>query len=247
MQSKYFQVEVPIPIPAVVTIGQGTAFADTETLFNWTSFEMPRGGAKLVNVGMRTRMKGASTPVVNEFPVDLLFSTNNDVDLGVLGSAIGATVTQQRGIVGHVEIIATQYVPDLVTCSFADTSRIEGNAPNMVLTPDLTTDGEEVMYVAGIAKAAWDFTSVCRATDARTTERSDIVVDGVHVTKLFVAGDTLVNNTTADTSIQTEIGVIKSVDSTTAITLTSTLSAAVADNDYIYNKYPITLILSFER
>ena len=244
--TRYFQVKVPIAIPSVATTGQHTAFADTDVLFDWTSFELPRHGAKLINVGMITRAKGDAGTTVNEFPVDLLFSSTNTRSLGTLNDAPPDNLAHQRDLQGHVEIVAGNYVPDLDSHSFADTSRVEGNAPNIVLVPDATvTSVPKTMYVGGIAKGAFDFESVCRSTAAKTTSDVAIAVDGVDARKLFAVGDTLVNTTTADTSVQTALGKV-SVVAENAITFESTLEASVADNDFIYNKYPITLILSFE-
>ena len=246
MVSKFFSVKVPIHIPAVATIGQATAFADGDVLFNWTSFPLPRGGAKLCNVGMHVQAKGDGSVTVNEFPVDLLFSTSNSVALGTLGSTAPDNATQ-RLIAGHVEIVAGNYVPDLDAYSFADTSRVEGNAPNIVLSPDVTYDLEEVMYVGGIAKDAFDLRSLCRSTGAVATSARVVAVDGTDPRKMFAVGDTLVNNTTADTSIETALGVIESIGDANTITFKENITASVADNDYMYNKFPITLILSFER
>ena len=70
MVSKFFSVKVPIHIPAVATIGQATAFADGDVLFNWTSFPLPRGGAKLCNVGMHLQAKGDGSVTVNEYTAE---------------------------------------------------------------------------------------------------------------------------------------------------------------------------------
>ena len=266
MQSKYFTIKVPIAIPSVATNGQHAVFADTHVLFNWTGFQMPRGGAKLLNVGLIAQCKLDAGATVNEFPVDLLFATSNASDLGALN-----TVPPETGwasnIVGMVEITADQYQPDLDSRSFADASRadtiadtLHGWGGGIVLAPaeplsenskTALNPGFSTMYIGGIAKDAWDFRSVMRSTAAKTVaDDVAVAVDAVDPRKTFAIGDVLVNTTTADTSVQTALGTVSALGAN-LITFEgqpgSALGAAVADDDYIYNKYPITLVLHFER
>ena len=65
--------------------------------------------------------------------------------------------------------------------------------------------------------------------------------------RLFLAvGDTIAVTTTADTAVSKDMGIIKSIDSATQITLESAFTTAVVNNDVVHNQAPITFRLHFE-
>ena len=87
---------------------------------------------------------------------------------------------------------------------------------------------------------SFDFGTGVLANDAVTAGDLVFNVDGNAAAKAFAAGDVLVDNGNA------AIGTIKSLTNT-AITLESGATEAVADNDEIVSKNPITFILHFEK
>jgi hypothetical protein len=85
--SKYFTVEVK-PVMTPVNAGLNAAFADGDVLFDWTSFQVPRGASKLIGVTAEIRPKGDSGSTVNTFPFELLFAKTKDL---VAPSTLGAS------------------------------------------------------------------------------------------------------------------------------------------------------------
>ena len=62
MKSKYFTVEVK---PTIAASKQAlAAFADGDLLFDWTSFQIPRGPAKLVNATIVSPLFGSPSRTI---------------------------------------------------------------------------------------------------------------------------------------------------------------------------------------
>ena len=102
--------------------------------------------------------------------------------------------------------------------------------------------GSRVMYVAGVARGALDFRSTVKTTGAHGAgTANDITVDTTSALINFAKGDVLHAH---DDAI---IGTVGSIPDATSILLkgNTTNTAALANNDDLYNINPITLILTF--
>ena len=101
-----------------------------------------------------------------------------------------------------------------------------------------------VVYVAGVDSGIashFDFRTTCRinnAADYAAGASTTIITDGSNADISFAPGDVLHAHDDA------VIGTVKSVTAN-LITLTDTNTAALLNNDYIYNISPIVLQLTF--
>ena len=90
-------------------------------------------------------------------------------------------------------------------------------------------------------KGTPDFGTGVLADDAVSVNDTGLTVKTVDARKVFDVGDVLVDNGNA------AIGTIKSITSATNIILESGAAEAVAADDEIVNKNPVTFILHFEK
>ena len=260
----YFTVEVKPTIAA--SKQHAAAFAAGDVLFDWTSFEIPRGGANLIGVTALVRPKGDAGPTPNNFAMSLIFGrdgTNLHADLSST-SSIGnsndvafLTGKLTNAILGSVEVDVADYVgPDTAvstSClSVATTSPVGG----VVLDSSYNTAssiGYDKYYIAGIANGAFDFRSInaiAEDTDAEHVDSKVITMDGtsMDVQEHFIDGDVVhIGTSVGSPAADSLIGTVASADSTTQITLDAVSPTALVDGDILYNINPIRLILHFEQ
>jgi len=257
--SKYFTVTVKPTIPASA---QHVAFSDSDLLFDWTAFEIPKGSAKLVNATVLVRPKGNAAPTANDNGFGLVFSSSNTQTLGASNGNI--TNVPSNDFLGAVEFATNSYTPITFNSTCVGTlGRGTGDteipmAP-LVLTPNLnalstTTPGYDTIYLAGYcASANMDFTSInaiAEDTDAEHVDSKVITMDGsgMDVREHFIAGDVVHIGTSVGTpAADSLIGTVASADSATQITLEDVSPTALVDGDILYNIHPVRIILQFER
>ena len=258
MYNKYFTVEVKPTVPTVAA-GQHAAFADGDVLFDWTSFDIPKGASKLVGVVMEVRSKGDAGATVNKFPIDLLFAKSlvgsttgatpglsDPVSLGTSNSAM--TTSTIPTMIGHVEMAATGFAPSVDGTAICTTGRTPQDACNIVLegVPESGTNvGYDKIWVGGLAKDAVDFTSLTQINNG-TLDAASFTTNGTDPRLFLAVGDFVTATTTADTAVSKALGTVKSMTATN-ITIEETTENAIVNDDFIYNRNPIKLILSFEK
>jgi len=248
---KYYNVTVDIEIPTKA-VGQHSVFADGKVLFDWNAFDVPKGAGRLLNVSALITAKGDAGATVNEIPFDLVFATTNNVSMGTLNGS--ANTAPNPDIIGHAKVGESgSYAPDLDGRSFTSTSMTPGDNdstfPNVVLTGLPTTGtnvGFDKLFVGGIAKGALDFRSACTINNG-TLDGSVFTIADVDPRLFLAVGDKINVCTTADTSVSKTLGTIKSMADANTITLETTTENAVVNDDFIYHRHPIRLILSFEK
>ena len=253
--ARYFNVTVT---PTITASKQHTAaFGAQDVLFDWTSFEIPRGGARLVNASLITRPKANGTPTKNDFGAFLLFSSSDSTSLGTINSA--ANNRPNNNLIGMCEFESTtSYVNQYPSSNFASTGRssnTNNQHPSVVFqtTTAQTTRhgvGFDKYYIAGLCNGAWDYRSSFRIDDADINTSSPgttlVTDDGsgggtTDLREVFLPGDVLHAHDDA------VIGTIDTITNATTLELTSAISTGVlADNDYVYNINPLRIILSFE-
>ena len=247
----YFTVEVKPTIPNVAA-GQHAAFAQNDLLFDWYAFDVPKGTCRLLHIDQEVRPKGDAGATVNEFDLDLLLAKANQdgtapSSIGTVNSAaLGSAVNLSNNMMGfiangsweahEVHLDSTAYTQ----CCEANCSMFFSNSG-----PQVTTKGYDRYYMAAIAEGAFDFRSGI-LINAGDLTGPVITVDGVDATLSLAVGDTIGVTTTADTAVSKNMGIIKSIDSATQITLESAFTTAVVDDDFVYNASPITFRLHFE-
>jgi len=252
MINKYFTVEVT---PTIAASKQHLgAFTEGDVLFNWTSFDVPKGTSRLIGATMLVRPRGNAAVAANVFGAQLLFSKTEDISFGI----INATPNKRpsNDYLGFVEIESTTAFPltqlKSTTIGMAGRSSNTSPQPNLVLTPTLTGTnvGYDKLYVAGMAEGAFNFTSINVINDAdiNSTSVSSIVMAGtsMDVRQHFLPGDVL------HAEDDTLLGTAEGVDSATSLRITEATSGAgdattVANGDTIYSINPVRLILHFEK
>ena len=239
MNSKYFNITVK---PDVTGQNAVTAFADDDVMFDWTSFKVPKGGARLIAV--TALVKGADI-TRQEQPMDLYFAKatsagNAPTTLGTV-NATAAGIGYFNELLGCLNIPVEDYRDGLDNASVAHTNTVATGA-GIVMDDVTPSDGYNTYYLGVIAKGAFNFGTGVLANDAVSASDLSFNVDGSHAGKAFAIGDVLVDNGNA------AIGTIKSIATNgLSITLESGCAEAVADNDEIVPKNPITFILHFEK
>ena len=189
---------------------------------------------------------------VNEFDLDLLLAKANQdgtapSSIGTVNSAaLGSAVNLSNNMMGFI-VNGSWEAHEVHLASTAYTQCREANCSMFFSNPgpQVTTKGYDRYYMAAIAEGAFDFRSGI-LINAGDLTGPVITVDGVDATLSLAVGDTIGVTTTADTAVSKDMGIIKSIDSATQITLESAFTTAVVDDDIVYNQAPITFRLHFE-
>ena len=245
---KFFTVEVKPTIPNVA-IGQHTAYADGDILFDWFAFDIPKGACKLIGTSVELRPKGDTGATVNLFGLELMVAKTKTgvapLTLGAVNSAPTSVLNPGR-MIAYVPVKASQFGAELDSISFAQTA-----APVTVVFDGESNTGVNVgydkYYIACIAGGAIDFRSGC-TINAGDLNGPVMTVADVDPRLFLDVGDTIAVTTTADTAVAKSMGVIKSMADANTITLESAFTTGdVVDNDFVYNTTPMTIKLHFER
>ena len=241
MKSKYFTVEVK---PTIAASKQAlAAFADGDLLFDWTSFQIPRGPAKLVNA---TIISKSADGAVNSHALNLYFAKtrqgNAPVTLGVIhATALGAT-TSSNEIIGACQ---SEEADQLVGLDHLTIQSAKTISPNMVLEGEPNsgdTVGLDTLYVAGISvDGTPSFASTVTCTGVQATSQAVLAVGTTDADDVFAIGDVLHDEN------DRALGTVKSITSATEMIMTANLTSATVNAKDVYCINPIKLILSFEK
>ena len=241
MKSKYFTVEVK---PTIAASKQAlAAFADGDLLFDWTSFQIPRGPAKLINA---TIISKSADGAVNSHALNLYFAKtrqkNAPVTLGVIhATALGAT-TSSNEIIGACQ---SEEADQLVGLDHLTIQSAKTISPNMVLEGEPNsgdTVGLDTLYVAGISvDGTPSFASTVTCTGVQATSQAVLAVGTTDADDVFAIGDVLHDEN------DRALGTVKSITSATEMIMTANLTSATVNAKDVYCINPIKLILSFEK
>ena len=256
MKSKFSIVTVKPDLRALTT-----AFTATDLLFDWTPIEIPRGGCSIETI----QMHYAGTNGVAQTPkdIELIFAKSvNGVappTLGTSNGAITSTAVAQAArphIIGYKHLDAGTMVDtgvDLVAYNLLGSFSGKPNPKMNIMLEGAQTDylstkgpGYQTVWMAGIAnEGGEDFNTgvLLNETDSGALAAGGTAlldVDGTDPRLVFAPGDELI---AADGAL---IGIVKSVDSDVLITLEAAHTAALANDDEICNKQPITFIFGLE-
>ena len=147
MINKYFTVEVKPTITASLQHGNTVAIGDV--LFDWTSFDIPKGSSKLIDVTMLLR---GTNGVRQEASIDFYFAKSADggntapSSLGTLSATADGTGYQNQ-LIGTAHINKSDFQDGLDIMAVASTGRGSGstNIPGCVLTGEPETEQMLVM------------------------------------------------------------------------------------------------------
>ena len=230
------------------------AFTADDVLFDWTSFEIPRGTCAIKSI--QIIMAGTNSVVANgglDFDLYVAKSINGVApptlgDTNTAMNVISATAARPyiiafQGIDGSVledsgdGLVGYNILGGGVTAEKFDRFVIEGD-------PTYTsTEGYQTIWVAGVAQGAYDFGTGCDVAGAHSADDLTIVIDNVDADDVFAVGDTIIAFD-ADGSGETTIG-----DVTAVAADLITVDAApniIADDDEICNLNPIVIKLGLE-
>ena len=245
---KYFQVEVkPIINASIQKLG---AFADGDVLFDWTAFDLPKGANRLIDA--RAISRGADG-VANSFAMAIHFAkTLNKTQPATIGTSHAAPQVGEyyNHSIGHL----SSEELDTLTGAGGSIAGLNHHlflnnrqAPHEFVLQGEPDSGENVgfdkFYIAGVnIDGDPTFASTVQVGTSDTSTSSPIItVKTTQATKLFAVGDIVHDE---DNQL---MGTIKSVDSTTQITLEENCANVSAVNKDLYVLNPIKFILSFER
>tara|TARA_R110002020_G_C16055600_1_gene754979 strand:+ start:40 stop:816 length:777 start_codon:yes stop_codon:yes gene_type:complete len=258
MAGKYFTIEVK-PTITTTALAAGN-IVNTNILFDWAGFDVPKGASRLIGITARYTGKNG----VDYTPTDIeLFwaKTIANSAPGTLGgdgavdtfgwfpNIIGKTYLDASMGANDGDLVMGNIITAAVPGGGAAGSAEPTNTPafnQLVLQgePDSGINvGYDKLYVAGIAKDThnWGASTMECGTGLATTSPTLAVTDLSPILSGIGPGDVLRDE---DDNL---LGTVKSVDSATSMTMEANLGNASAAGKLVYNTTPITLVLSFER
>jgi hypothetical protein len=240
MKSNYFNSSVIVPTVAASKLH--AAFATGDIVFDWMGFEIPRGVAKLLGASISLRAKNDAGQTVQPAGLALMFAQAPSPD---------AAPTSLGTVNGEITNFATTDVIGVLpatteTVGVRTLYQTTVSPAELVLEPNVNSGsnvGVDKYYIAGIAAGNLDFTSALTVNETNfgAGTQTVITVADVDATLGFAAGDVI---HAQDDAV---LGTIQSVDSTTQITLTAANTAAIEDDDVLYNINPIRITLHFSK
>ena len=260
--SKYFTVEVVPTIPGEHQAANSSEYNQKDVLFDWTSFQVPKGANKLTAVTAVFRGTNGGVQVARD--LDLVFAKSiNGTAPTTLGNS-NATVSAAPVVANHIIGLTHLDSGGDYGASGFDFFNVAatGSGAAASLIPEIVLEGEpntgdnvgfDTLYIGGIAGGQFDFgTKVlvrgAISADNTTTIPTDLEgsADGdPNAETVFAVGDVL-ETATGDT-----VGTIASISAFDSdhqdIILTANNVEAIADNEELYNVNPIRIILSFEK
>ena len=275
MINKYFNS--PVITPLVKASDQHAAFAEGDVVFQWASFDIPKGASRLLGATITTRHNKVADQAGT---LDLLFAKDDGTNSTPLQLAAG------NGLFGISNLLATQSVIGFLPGKLADMAGngVQATAANyqtsdvpsgIVLESDANSGanvGYDRYYVAGLSSGALDLRGLVaigpsEGVDISGSNGTFDVIDGTDPLTVFAVGDLL---HAQDDIIVGEIREMNTDDilfkfsgeTSTNHSGTYTVPADIAawriqngagaagdllENDILYNVFPIRIILHFEK
>ena len=269
MKGNYFNSDVIVPkVPAAT---QNAVYADGDILFDWTVFDIPRGGARLIGASIQIRHNKIATGVGG---IDLVFANGkaNNVAPTTIGggnSVLGIDKFAETDIIGFMPGSNSDMTGGGTTATAVVHTTIKGDNHSIVLSnPNKSTgesEGYDRYYVAGLANAGVDLRSLVAfdADLAATSQNGTFTnLDGTAPNTVFAAGDVLhcqdgviIGEVASVTTNNIVVKFDGSASTNHSGTFTvpadlaaqKALSADIVDDDLVYNIFPIRVILHFEN
>ena len=241
----YFTVEVK---PTIAASKQALgAFSGKDVLFDWTSFDVPKGASKLIDVTLVVR----GTDGTYQEKDTVLFFAKSKNGGSTAPSSIGTVHATADGtgyfehVIGSVQVTTGDFKEGLDHLAIANLGH--GAAGNHI--PSLILEGEpqsgtnvgfDKLYV-GSTCGAYNFASTVQVSTQTATNTTAVVVKTTSALVAFAAGDILHDE---DDQV---IGTIKSITDANNIVLEENAASVSAVNKDLYNINPVKIILSFEK
>tara|TARA_R110002051_G_scaffold318144_1_gene400122 strand:+ start:38 stop:811 length:774 start_codon:yes stop_codon:yes gene_type:complete len=255
----FFTVEVKPTIPASEQAGNSSVYSAGDILFDWTSFQIPKGASKYLGATVIFRGKNGGKQTVSD--VDIFFAKTID---RVAPLTIGASNTSAScGPVVSNHIIGMTRLDDGGSFGESAFNRFSvastGGSSEPSLPAGLVIQGEpdtgdnvgyDTVYIAALTGTAIDFgtTVLARGGEAagvtvvETDKGSD---DDPNAETIFAVGDVL--HSATDDVLGTVASIAAFGSSKQDITFAAVTPDIIADNEEIFNINPIRIVLSFEK
>lgn len=247
MLSNFFNSSPIIPT-IKASVQNAGAFTNGDVLFDWASFDIPRGPARLLGatISIRTNQVGQALGS----GIALVFAKDDGTNtapatMGTEHAAFGLSNFNRTDIIGFVdgssgEISGSQGIQTAV--AYQTTSV---NQPGLVLesSPNSgSTTGTDRFYVGGLAAGSLILTSnvTVDGTPATNQNNLDTTASDDSPTTVFAAEDVIHDED------DRPMGTISSV-TTNDIVMQSNLANAGVNSKKLYNINPIRIILHFEK
>jgi len=229
-------------------------FSGGDILFDWTSFEIPKGGARLDSVVVHIMGEDGATAAEQDMVLYFAKTVNGAApdSIGSVNAAFTTGYNFPKALMGGVKLEGGESNSQLFGPAFGD---VLVNAPysahgvdgTVIFTaeegyPSKGTVGNDTFYVCGFAGGAYDFSTgvlLNDASDVADDAGTSLTVDGVDPRKCFQIGDTVYVH-----DVDTAIGTVASMTATT-IVLASNNVGAITDDDELVNANPIRIKLGF--
>jgi len=269
MDRKFFNSEVITPL--VKASSQNAAFVDGDIVFDWTSFDIPKGGAKLLGATFTIRHNKVASQVAG---LDFLFAKDNGTNstptsIGTGNAILGVTNFNSTDVIGYLNGKNEDYAGITATAaSYSTTSATS----SLVLSGSGggSNIGYDRYYVAGIANGALDLRSlVALDDDVDVSGNSGTIttLDGTAPNVVFAAGDVLhVDDDIilGEVASVTTNNIVLKFDGSTSTNHSGTYTVPadiaawriqngagaagdLSDDDLVYNVFPIRLTLHLEK
>ena len=240
-------------MPIIPAGRQTAAYADADVLFDWHKIEGIKGSTI---TGIQTIIRGtdgADQAAGTTVGMDLFFAssqiqtpndiyTNNEegakgpnINIDVVPPGLGASNSAVSGVGWYNNLVA--YVP----IRAADMSDVDLINLNMASNSGLSIPiGRNDLYVAGVSKGVYDFTSTVTCTGVQATSQSGLIVGTTSALLTCAPGDVLHDE---DDRL---IGTVKSVTDANNMVMTTNLVNATVNAKDLYNISPIQFLITSE-
>ena len=253
MKSGYFNS--PIIKPLVTAAAQHTgAYTKADVYFDWTSFEIPRGVARLIGATVSVRSKGDAALTPNDGGIDLIFAKDSAVSATPtsIGTQHAAGPTLPiANLIGNIEISSGDFV-EQNAAGVAQSIGTTNHSHPLIFEPEPNSGGNvgvDKYWVAGITASTPDHSSILVINDANINAAAHTTVvtggTGIDAREHFLVGDVLHAH---DGVVGGEITAV----APGGVTFASATSGAgdtttFTDGDTLYNVHPIEITLHFEK
>ena len=255
----YFTVEVKPTISAIKQAVNSSVYAAGDVLFDWESFQIPKGASRLI--GMTVVFRGKNAVAQSALDLDVFFAKTVDGVAPPTMGAVNATASALPAVSNH--ILGFTRLDD--GAGYGEngfdrfTVAMGGGGQNPALPENLVVQGEpdsgdnvgyDTIYLGAITGGAHDFgtTVLARGGEAAgvtVVETDKGANDDPNAELIFVPGDVLHGSTGAVLGTVASIAAFGS--SKQDITFTAGTAEVLDDNEEIFNVNPIRIILSFEK
>ena len=199
MKTNYFNS--PVITPLVKASAQHAAFAEGDIVFDWASFDIPRGTSRLLGATITTRHNKVANQVGT---LDLVFAKDNGTNstptsIGTGNAILGVTNFASTDIIGFLPGKLSDMSGEGITATAA-TYHTSAVSPSPIILEPNSNSGANVgvdrYYVAGLASGALDLQGLVAigpstGVDISGSNGTFGTIDGTDPRLVFAPGDLL--------------------------------------------------------